>query len=59
MTLYCALCLHVRHGIADIAVTIIAGTTTCYSHMGYFQSGGTLSQAIAAWHEQHPGSSHA
>jgi hypothetical protein len=55
VTLYCALCLHVRHGIADEAVTIISGTATCYNDMGYFQSGGTLSQAISTWREQHPG----
>jgi hypothetical protein len=54
-TIRCALCLHVKRLLAPEADAIVSGTSVCYEHMGYFQSGATLSQAIAVWNEQHPG----
>lgn len=52
-TLYCALCLHVKTGVANKADTIIDGNASCYDHMGYL-SGTRLSGAISFWREQNP-----
>lgn len=46
MKLKCCICLHIKEGIAEDAVTIINGQAVCYDHMGNVQ-GGLFSEALS------------
>jgi hypothetical protein len=44
--LYCFLCLLVRNGIANNAITIVRGSAVCMEHLGYLAANAEVSELV-------------